>query len=103
SKRQMPGKRGLRCVRVLAHRAGVADDAPRPFKDALAFRRQSVKARAAIDEQHAKSVLDCLIPADRVGWAAPQFSAARLKLRSRASAIKNSGLAITAAQRPAKA
>ena len=38
------------------------------------------------------------MPADKVGWVTPQLSAARLKLRSRANAIKNSSLSITVAR-----
>src|ERR1700731_4589110 len=64
--RQMPGERGLRRMNVLAHGARVADDAPRPFEHALAFRRQSVKARAAIDEQYPQCLFD-LFDARRQG------------------------------------
>jgi hypothetical protein len=42
-----------------------------------------------------------LMPADKVGWVTPQLSAARLKLRSRANAIKNSSLSITAPRQTA--
>src|ERR1700732_3579788 len=56
----MPGERGLGRMNVLAHRARVADDAPCPFEHALAFRRQSVKARAAIDEQHPQRIFELL-------------------------------------------
>src|ERR1700704_5856268 len=55
---KLPGERGLGRMNVLAHGARVADDAPRPFEHALAFRRQSVKARAAVDEEHPKCVLE---------------------------------------------
>src|ERR1700732_3002799 len=62
----MPGERGLGRMNVLTHGARVADDAPRPFEHALAFRRQSVKARAAIDEQHPQCVFE-LFDARRQG------------------------------------
>src|SRR3984893_10179934 len=62
----MPGERGLGRMNVLAHGARVADDAPRPFEHALAFRRQPVKARAAIDEQHPQCVFE-LFDARRQG------------------------------------
>src|ERR1700732_3301553 len=62
----MPGERGLGRMNVLPHGARVADNAPRPFEHALALRRQPVKARAAIDEQHPQRVFE-LFDARRQG------------------------------------
>src|SRR5208337_1963020 len=59
-KRQMPGKRGLCGLNVLAHSARVTNDAPAPYQHALAFRRQPIKARAPVDEQHAQCVFELL-------------------------------------------
>ena len=43
-----------------AHRARVADDAARPVEHALAFRREALEARAAVDQQHAHRLLELL-------------------------------------------
>src|SRR5450759_913966 len=56
----MPGQRRFRGMHVLAHGARVADDAPAPFQHALAFRRQPVKARTSIDQQHPQGVFELL-------------------------------------------
>ena len=45
---------------LLAHGAGVADDAARPIEHALAFRREALEAGAAVDQQHAESVFELL-------------------------------------------
>ena len=56
---------------LLAHGAGVADDAARPFQHPLALRRQALEARAAVDEHDAELSSSCLIAADSVGWVTP--------------------------------
>jgi hypothetical protein len=42
------------------HGAGVADDAARPVEHALALRREARKARAAVDEADAETLLELL-------------------------------------------
>ena len=49
----MAGKTALQGVDFLAHGARIADDAPRPIEHALAFRRETLEARAALHKQHA--------------------------------------------------
>ena len=83
---------------LLAHLAGVADDAQAPFQHPLALRRQAAIARAALDEEVAEARLELFSPAESVGWVTPHCSAARPKCRSRASAIRYSSLSIMALQ-----
>ena len=47
-------------IDLLAHRAGVADDAPGPFEHAFAFRGEALEARAAIHQQHAHLFFELL-------------------------------------------
>jgi hypothetical protein len=82
-------------VDFLAHGAGVADDAPRPVEHALTLRGEALKARAAVDQQHAHLFFEVLHPAESVGWVTPQASAARPKCFSRARARMKSSLSIT--------
>ena len=56
----MAGEALLQRVDLLAHGAGVADDAARPVEHALAFRREALEARAALHQQHAEGVLELL-------------------------------------------
>jgi hypothetical protein len=49
-----------RSLHLLAHGAGVADDAPRPFKHALALGRQSLEPRAALHQRHTQLILQLL-------------------------------------------
>ena len=46
----------LERIDVLAHGAGIADDAPRPFEHPFAFRREAPKPRTALHQQHAEHV-----------------------------------------------
>ena len=46
----------LQRVDLLTHGAGIADDAPRPFEYAHAFRREVLEAGAAVDQEDAESV-----------------------------------------------
>ena len=65
-----------------AHRALVADDAPRPVEHALAFGRQSAEARAAVDQQHAHLFFELLDPGRerRLGHAAGLRGTAEMPL-----------------------
>jgi hypothetical protein len=56
----VPGQPVLERADFLTHGARIADDAARPFEDALALRREAVEARAALDEQHAERVFELL-------------------------------------------
>ena len=49
-----------RGAHLLAHGAGVADDAARPFEHLLALRRQPLEARAALHQHDAELVLQLL-------------------------------------------
>src|SRR5207237_10897147 len=49
-------------VDLLAHRTAVANDAARPFQHPLPLRRETLKTRAAIDEQHAHLLLELFHP-----------------------------------------
>ena len=57
---QPAGQPVLERVDLLAHGAAVADDAARPVEHALAFRREILEPRAAIDQQHAETILELL-------------------------------------------
>ena len=57
---QLPGQAVAQRVDLLAHGAGVADDAPRPVEHALALRREALEARAAVDQQHAHLLFELL-------------------------------------------
>ena len=56
----MAGKPVPRRAHLLVHGAGIADDAARPFQHPLAFRRQPLEARAALDQHDAELVLQLL-------------------------------------------
>ena len=56
----LAGELVLEAVDLLPHRAGVADDAPRPVERALAFRRKALKARAALHQHDAEDFLELL-------------------------------------------
>src|SRR5262245_45079776 len=56
----MAGKAFPQRVDLLAHGAGVADDAPRPVEHALAFRREALEARTPLHEQHTERILELL-------------------------------------------
>src|SRR5712691_966640 len=47
---------------LLAHRAAVANNAARPFQHPLPLRREALKTRAAIDEQHTHLLLKLFHP-----------------------------------------
>ena len=69
-------------IDLLAHVAGVADNAPRPFQDAVAFGRETLETRAAPDQQNAHLLLDLLHPGrqGRLGDAAGLGGAAEMRL-----------------------
>jgi hypothetical protein len=49
------------------HRPGVADDAPGPFENPLAFRREALEARAAVHQSHAERRFQLLDGQRKVG------------------------------------
>jgi len=55
-----PGQLVLEPVDLLPHRAGVADDPPRPVERALALGRKTLKARAALHQHDAEDFLELL-------------------------------------------
>ena len=69
-------------IDLLAHVAGVADDAPRPVQHPFALGREALKARAAPHQQDAHLFLDLLHPGrqSRLGNAARLGSAAEMLL-----------------------
>ena len=56
----MAGKAVLQRIDLLAHGAGVADDAARPVEHPLAFRGEALEARAALHQQHPERILELL-------------------------------------------
>ena len=62
----------LQRVDLLAHRAGIAHDPPRPVQRPLAFGRKSLEAGPALDQHHAEDLLELLEPGrhGRLGDAA---------------------------------
>jgi len=50
------GETMLESVHLLAHGAGVANDASRPIQNAFAFRSETLEAGAAVDQQHTEAV-----------------------------------------------
>ena len=60
--RSRPAKSVPERVHLLAHGAGVADDAARPFEHALAFGGKALETGAAVDQQHAEGLLELLHP-----------------------------------------
>ena len=50
---QPPGQAVAQRIDLLAHRAGVANDAAGPVEHALALRRETLEPRAAVHQQHA--------------------------------------------------
>ena len=77
---QPPGEAVAQRIDFVAHVAGVADNAARPFQHALALRRETLEARAAPHQQHAHLLLDLLHPGrqSRLGHAAGLGSAAEV-------------------------
>src|SRR5262249_55403049 len=57
---QMAGEAALERVDLLAHRAGVGDDAARPVEHPFALGREAVIAGAALHQQHAERILELL-------------------------------------------
>ena len=55
-----PESLSLSAVDLLPHRAGIADDAPRPVERALALGRKALEARAALHQHHAEDFLELL-------------------------------------------
>ena len=53
----MADQAALEGVDILAHGAGVADDAPRPFEHALSLGSEPAKARPALHQHHPERVL----------------------------------------------
>jgi hypothetical protein len=53
----MPHQSALERVDILPHGARVADDTAGPFQHAFAFRREAVKTRATMHQQHAEHIL----------------------------------------------
>jgi len=49
-------------IDLFAHRAAVADDAARPFQDALPLRGEALKARTTADQQHTHLIFELLYP-----------------------------------------
>ena len=58
--RDLAGETFLECIDLLPHRSGIADDAARPVERALAFRRESLKARTALHQHDAEELLELL-------------------------------------------
>ncbi len=58
--RRRPVKTVTQGIDLLAHGAGVADNAARPVEHALPLGGEALKARAAVDQQHAHLLLDLL-------------------------------------------
>ena len=56
----LAGELVLEAVDLLPHRAGVADDPPRPVERAFALRRKALKARAALHQHDAENFLELL-------------------------------------------
>ncbi len=77
-----PGQTALERPDLLPHRPGIADDPLGPFQYPLAFRRQAMETRAAIDEQHAERLFELLDAGgeSRLGDAAGFGSAAEALL-----------------------
>src|SRR2546429_7366874 len=46
---------------TLFRSAAIADDAPRPVEHPLAFGREALEARAAVDQQHAHLLFELLV------------------------------------------
>jgi hypothetical protein len=53
---QPAGETVLERVHLLPHRPAIANDAPRPIEDPLAFRRKVLKSRAAIDQKDTERI-----------------------------------------------
>ena len=70
--RSRPTRPCRKRMNLLAHGAGVADDAPRPVEHALALGREALEPRAAVDQQHAQRLFELLEPGRkrRLGYAA---------------------------------
>ena len=62
----LAGELVLEAVDLLLHRAGVADDPPRPVEGAFAFRRKALEAGAALHQHDAEDFLE-LFEAGRHG------------------------------------
>ena len=56
----LAGQLVLEPVDLLPHRAGIADDPPRPVERAFAFRRKALEARAALHQHDAEDFLELL-------------------------------------------
>ena len=70
----------LQRVHFLTHRARIADDALRPFEDAIAFRRKAKKTEPRLTSRTPNESSSCFTPvAEKVGCVTPQTSAARPK------------------------
>ena len=80
---QPPGQAVAQRIDLLAHGAGVADDAARPVEHALALRREALEARAAVDQQHAHLLFELLDAGRqrRLGHAAGLGGAAEMLSR----------------------
>ena len=52
------GQLVLEAVDLVAHRAGVADDAPRPVERPLALGREALEARATLHQHHAEKFFE---------------------------------------------
>jgi hypothetical protein len=71
----LAGELVLEAVDLLAHGAGIGDDAPRPVQCPFAFRREPLGARTALDQHYAEHLLKLFQPG-RHGWLG---DAARLR------------------------
>ncbi len=72
----------LQPVDLVAHRAGIAHDPPRPVQRPLALGRKTLEAGAALDQHHAEDLLELLEPGrhGRLRHAADFCSASEMPL-----------------------
>ena len=68
---QPSGEAVAQRVELLAHGAGVADDAPRPVEHPLTLRGEAAEPRSPVDQQHPHRALELLDPGGQRGLGDP--------------------------------